>query len=121
LLYGEEAITPEELKLGSFRTQIAATTPIQRYVELKAAESARVQAASNSRRLPPGNKDMERQEDVTTEHQPKGHGVDSTPRQVGKVAIAMVWTFRGRKHDQARSVHATQRRRDRNNSHLERR
>jgi hypothetical protein len=28
LLYGEEAITPEELKLGSFRTQIAATTPI---------------------------------------------------------------------------------------------
>jgi hypothetical protein len=29
LLYGEEVITPEELKLGSFRTKIAATTPIQ--------------------------------------------------------------------------------------------
>ena len=29
LLYREEAITPEELKLGSFRTEITATTPIQ--------------------------------------------------------------------------------------------
>jgi transposase InsO family protein len=29
LLYGEEAITPEELKLGSFHTEIAATTPVQ--------------------------------------------------------------------------------------------
>jgi hypothetical protein len=29
LLFGEEAITPEELMLGSFRTEIAATTPIQ--------------------------------------------------------------------------------------------
>jgi hypothetical protein len=47
LLYGEEAITPEELKLGSFCTQIAATTPIQRYVELEAVKSARVQATSN--------------------------------------------------------------------------
>ena len=47
LLYGEEVITPEELKLGSFCTEIAATTPIQRYVELKATENARLQAASN--------------------------------------------------------------------------
>jgi len=38
LLYGEEAITPEELKLGSFRMEIAATTLIRRYVELEAAE-----------------------------------------------------------------------------------
>ena len=28
LLYGEEAITPKELRLGSFQTEIAATTPI---------------------------------------------------------------------------------------------
>ena len=47
LLYGEEVITPEELKLGSFCTEITATTPIQRYVELKATENARLQAASN--------------------------------------------------------------------------
>ena len=38
---------PEELKLGSFRTEITATTPIQRYVELEAAENARLQATSN--------------------------------------------------------------------------
>ena len=47
LLYGKEAITPEELKLGSFRTKITTTTPIQRYVELGAAENARLHAASN--------------------------------------------------------------------------
>ena len=47
ILYGEEAITPEELKLGSFRTEITATTSIQRYVELEAAKIARLQAASN--------------------------------------------------------------------------
>ena len=47
LLYGEEAITLEELKLGSFHTKIAPMTPIQRYVELKATENARLQAASN--------------------------------------------------------------------------
>ena len=47
LLYSEEAITPEELKLGSFHTQIAATTPIQRYMELEVAENARLYAASN--------------------------------------------------------------------------
>ena len=47
LLYGEEAITPEELKQGSFHTQIAATTPIQRYVELEATENARLHAATN--------------------------------------------------------------------------
>jgi hypothetical protein len=47
LLYSEEAIMPEELKLGSFQTEIIATTPIQRYVELEAAESARLHAASN--------------------------------------------------------------------------
>jgi len=47
LLYGEEAITPEELKLGSFCTEIAATTPIQQYVELEATETARLQATSN--------------------------------------------------------------------------
>jgi len=29
LLYGKEQITPEELKLGSFQTEIAATTPMQ--------------------------------------------------------------------------------------------
>ena len=46
-MYGEEAITPEELKLGSFRTEIVATTPIQRYVELEAAENTRLHAASN--------------------------------------------------------------------------
>jgi len=47
LLYGEEAITPEELKLGSFCTKIAATTPIQRYIELEAAKNAKLQATSN--------------------------------------------------------------------------
>jgi hypothetical protein len=47
LLYGEEAIMLEELKLGSFRTKIVATTPIQPYVELEAAENARLHAASN--------------------------------------------------------------------------
>ena len=47
LLYGKEAITPEELKLGSFRTKIVATTLIQRYVELKAAKNARLHAVSN--------------------------------------------------------------------------
>ena len=47
LLYGVEAITLEELKLGSFHTQIAATTPIQRYVELEAAKNARLHAATN--------------------------------------------------------------------------
>jgi hypothetical protein len=47
LLYGKEAITPEELKLGSFRTQIAATTLAHRYIELEAAENARLQATSN--------------------------------------------------------------------------
>jgi hypothetical protein len=47
LLYGEEAITLEELKLGSFHTEIAATTLIQRYVELEAAENASLQATSN--------------------------------------------------------------------------
>ena len=44
LLFGEEAITPEELKLGSFRTEIAATTPIQRYVELETFEQQKLQA-----------------------------------------------------------------------------
>lgn len=38
LLYGEEAITPEELKLGSFRTEIVATMPVQRYVEIEELE-----------------------------------------------------------------------------------
>jgi len=47
LLYDKEAITQEELKLGSFCTKIAASTPIQRYVELKAAENSRLQATSN--------------------------------------------------------------------------
>jgi hypothetical protein len=47
LLYGEEAITPEEIKLGSFRTEIAATTPIQRYVELESVENTRLQASCN--------------------------------------------------------------------------
>jgi hypothetical protein len=47
LLYGEEEITPEELRIGSFQTEIAPTTPIQRYVELEVAEKARLQAASN--------------------------------------------------------------------------
>jgi hypothetical protein len=47
LLYGEEAMTPEELKLGSFHMQIAATTLVQRYVELEAAKNAKLQAASN--------------------------------------------------------------------------
>jgi hypothetical protein len=46
-LYDKEAITPEELKLAFFRTEIAATTPIQRYVELEAVENARLHAASN--------------------------------------------------------------------------
>ena len=47
LQYGEEAIMLEELKLSSFHTEIAGTTPIQRYVELKTAENARLHAASN--------------------------------------------------------------------------
>jgi transposase InsO family protein len=47
LLYDKEAITPEELKLASFHTEIAATTLIQRYVELEAVENARLHAASN--------------------------------------------------------------------------
>lgn len=47
LLYGEEAITPEELKLGSFHTKIAATTPTQRYVEIETVEHTRLQAAKN--------------------------------------------------------------------------
>ena len=42
LLYGEEAITPEELKLGSFQTQIEATTPVQRYVEIEMIETTRL-------------------------------------------------------------------------------
>jgi hypothetical protein len=33
--------------LGSFRAEIAATTPIQRYVELEAEENTRLQAAKN--------------------------------------------------------------------------
>jgi hypothetical protein len=37
----------EELKLGSFRSQIAAATPIQGYVELEAAENARLHAVTN--------------------------------------------------------------------------
>lgn len=47
LLYGEEAITLEELKLGSFRTEIAVTIPIQRYVELEDAENIRLQDTEN--------------------------------------------------------------------------
>ena len=47
LLYREEAITVEELKLGSFRTEITATTLVQRYVELKVVENARLHVASN--------------------------------------------------------------------------
>jgi len=47
LQYGEEAIMLEELKLGSFRIEIATTTPMQRYVKLKATENTRLQAAEN--------------------------------------------------------------------------
>ena len=47
LLYGKEAIRPEELKMGSFQTEIAATTPIQRYVELEPAENTRLQVTEN--------------------------------------------------------------------------
>ena len=36
-----------KLKLGSFRTEIAATALIQRYVELGVVENAKLQAASN--------------------------------------------------------------------------
>ena len=38
---------PEELKLGSFRTKIVATTPMQRYVKLKATENTRLKATEN--------------------------------------------------------------------------
>ena len=47
LLYGEEDITLEEMKLGLFRTEIPATTLVQRYVEIEAIEDARLQAAHN--------------------------------------------------------------------------
>ena len=47
LLYGEEAITPKELKLGSFRTEIQPTTEAERLVELEVAELRKIQAAQN--------------------------------------------------------------------------
>jgi len=47
LLYGEEAITPKELKLGSFRTEIQPTTEDERLVELEVAELQKIQAAQN--------------------------------------------------------------------------
>lgn len=47
LLYGEEAVTPEELKLGLFRTEVAATTPMQWFVDLKTAELRKIQAAES--------------------------------------------------------------------------
>lgn len=47
LLYGEEAITPEEMKLGSFRTEIATTIPLQRYVELETVENNRMKVVES--------------------------------------------------------------------------
>ena len=35
------------MKLGSFRTEVAATTLVQRYVKVKATENTRLQAAHN--------------------------------------------------------------------------
>jgi hypothetical protein len=75
LLYGEEAITPEDFKLGSFCTQIAATTPIQRYVELKATKNARLQVTSNLDKYH-GETKTWRQESFVKKHQPRGHGAD---------------------------------------------
>jgi len=47
LLYGEEAITPEELRLESFRTAVSPTNPVERYVNIEAIEQTRLQAAAN--------------------------------------------------------------------------
>jgi hypothetical protein len=38
---------PEELMLGSFRTEITVTTPVQQFVEIEVAKNAGLQAASN--------------------------------------------------------------------------
>lgn len=47
LLYGEEAITPEEVNLGSFRTEIEPTTPEQREVNVEMIQNLRDKAAHN--------------------------------------------------------------------------
>ena len=47
LQYSEEAITLEELMLGSFWTKIEATTPIRRYVEIEMIETSWIHAVDN--------------------------------------------------------------------------
>lgn len=47
LLYGDEAVTPEELRLGSFRTQVTGTPPLQCHVQLKTSKNNRLVAACN--------------------------------------------------------------------------
>jgi hypothetical protein len=119
LLYGEEAITPEELKLGSFRTEIVATTPIQRYVELKAAENARLQAASNLDKYHEETKTWRDKKSFAKEYQPRGHGVDSSSRQARQIVAAVVRAICGSKHGQTWSLQTTQRRRGQNKPHME--
>lgn len=78
LLYGEEAITPEELKLGSFRTEIAAATPMQRYVELEVTKNTKLQAAATLDKYHQETK-TQRDRKFCEKHRPGRHGDHSPP------------------------------------------
>lgn len=47
LLYGEEVVTPEEVKLGSFRLDIHPTSEDEKLVQLEVAELRKIEAATN--------------------------------------------------------------------------
>ena len=71
--------------------------------------------------IPSRNEDMERQEGVVKEHQPRRHGANSSSLQAGQATILVVWAFHSGEHGQARSFQAAERRRCRDKPHMEHR
>ena len=86
------------MKLGSFRTEIAATMPVQHYVKVKATEDARLHAAHNLDKYHVETKSW-RDKKVIRKNIALGR----------EVAVTMVQTFRHGKHDQDRNLSSAKR------------
>jgi len=86
----------------------------------QSGRKCRVASHVQPRQISWRNKDLERQESFVKEHQPRGHGADSSSRQARQATVPVVQVVHGSKHGQARSLQAAQRRRGQNDTHMER-
>jgi hypothetical protein len=106
LLYGKDAITPEELKLGSFQTQIEATTPIQRYVKIEMIKTSWLRAADNLDAYHAETRAWRDKKVVRKGHQPRRFSPHPSSGQARKAPTAMVRPVHCSKQDQTRYISA---------------